>query len=389
MPRRLLARGWALAGCAALATVTGAASCSSTAATVSVKGKALTIYMSAPASFATDPQSEDVVDAERLAYQQQHGEVSGYRLTLHTLPSGKLSDNARTAIEDSDAIAYLGELQPGASANSLGITNAEDLLQVAPTDTALELTQSTPAVPGSPDVYYESLSTYGRTFARVVPTTAVEARALVGEMRALGVRDLFVTGDGSPYGKALEFAISSDASSSSITVVHSQSGADAVLYAGTSAAGAATAFNQAAGANPALKLFAPSALAERPFASALSPAAQRRTVVSSPGFTASDLNPQGQQFVSAFRTAYGHSPAPSAIFGYEAMSAVLAVLHEAGSSAGNRATVVHDFFTLRNRSSVLGTYSINHNGDTNIGPFVFSHVRGGALIPFKAVQEQG
>ncbi len=66
------------------------------------------------------------------------------------------SDNARSAIEDSSAIAYIGEPEPGLSANSIGITNAQDLLQVSPTDTAPELTRSTPAVKGAPRSYYES-----------------------------------------------------------------------------------------------------------------------------------------------------------------------------------------------------------------------------------------
>ena len=35
------------------------------------------------------------------------------------------------------AIAYLGEVDPGLSSQSLGITNAQDLLQVSPTDTDL------------------------------------------------------------------------------------------------------------------------------------------------------------------------------------------------------------------------------------------------------------
>jgi branched-chain amino acid transport system substrate-binding protein len=126
------------------------------------------------------------------------------------------------------------------------------------------------------------------------------------------------------------------------------------------------------------------------FAAALSPAAQRLTYVSSPGFgPGNPLTPQGQQFVSAFKAAYGHAPAPQAIFGYEAMSALLSVLHSAGSSAANRNTVVKGFFAIRNRSSVLGTYSINQNGDTSIGPFLISRVRGGVLVPYKAVQEQG
>jgi branched-chain amino acid transport system substrate-binding protein len=92
-----------------------------------------------------------------------------------------------------------------------------------------------------------------------------------------------------------------------------------------------------------------------------------------------DLPAGGRQFVSSFTSTYGHTPAPQAIFGYEAMSAVLAVLKQAGAAAGNRATVVSDFRGLHDRQSVLGTYSISA-GDTSLAPFVFGRARGGVLV---------
>ena len=38
---------------------------------------------------------------------------------------------------------------------------------------------------------------------------------------------------------------------------------------------------------------------------------------------------------------------------------------------------------------MLGTYSINANGDTSVAPFVFSRLEAGKLVPFKFVQAQG
>jgi len=384
----LLACGRASIACVCAALAVGVAGCAAAGTTPSVSGGTLRIYLSVPPGGATGQPEQDVLAAERLAFQQAGDKVGRFTIKLVTVQGKELSYNARSAIEDSSTVAYLGELAPGASADSIGITNAEDVLQVSPTDTALELTESSAAVPGSPDVYYEALGTYGRTFARVVPTDRLEAKALVDEMEALGVKKLYVTGDGSAYGKALALALTNDAYPS-ITVVPSESGADAVFYAGSSTTGAVSTFNQAAAANPGVKLFAPSALADDAFVAALSPAAQRSTIISSPGFTAADLPAQGRQFVAAFRAKYGHAPASEAIFGYEAMAAVMAVLREAGSGADNRGTVVSDFFHIKNRSSVLGTYSIDSNGDTNIAPFVFSRVRGGTLTPYKAVQAQG
>jgi branched-chain amino acid transport system substrate-binding protein len=299
----------------------------------------------------------------------------------------EISDNARAAIQDDAAIAYLGEVMPGASTESIGITNAQDVLQVSPTDTAVAETQATSAVPRSPNRYYESLKTYHRTFARVVPTTALEARALVSLMQSLGVSRVALQSDGSDYGKALALAVRGSAGPG-MTVTSSASGADAVLFAGSSAGKARTTFEQAAGANPKVKLFAPSALASRSFVATLTPAAQGALYVTEPGFY-KDRAPAALKFATDFQATYGHAPATQAIFGYEAMASVLAVLREAGSSANNRGTVVRDYFALKNRQSVLGTYSINANGDTSLDAFVASRMQRDRLVPVKALAGQG
>jgi ABC-type branched-subunit amino acid transport system substrate-binding protein len=370
----------------ALATAIGG--CTAAASSSSVTGNTLSIYVSVPPG-SLSPQAQDVLDAERLALQQAGTQIGNFKIKLVMKSFGRhLSDNARQAIGDSTTIAYLGEIAPGDSGQTLGITNAQDVLQVSPTDTAVELTQTSPAVANSPTKYYESLSANGRTFARVVPTDALEAQALINGMKGLGVTRLYIVGDGSAYSNALASAVRGHASPS-ISIVTSPAGADGILYTGSSAAGAATALNQAAAGNPAVKLFASSALAQQSFTSALSPAAQRNLYISQPGFTASDLPPAGTQFVSAFRAAYGHPPATEAIFGYEAAAALVSVLKAAGASADNRSTVVHKFFAISNRDSALGTYSINHNGDTSIAPFVLSRVRGGQLVPYRAVPAQG
>ena len=383
MSSRVLARGRAACAWALLAVaVAGCTSNGSGSSAVTVSGKSLTIYLSdAPTS---QPQvARDVLDAERLAWSQQTSHtVGGFALRLKVL-HGKISDQARTAIQDQTAIAYLGEVVPHSSYASLGITNAVDLLQVTPTDTALELTQASPVVPGSPGVYYQSFSTYGQTFVRVVPTTAQEAKAQVQEMQALGVTKLYVSDDGSPYGATIANAVKHDLSGS-ISAAGSLSAADGAFYGTSSPAGAERFFARGASSNPSLKLFAPSALDDPTLAPQLSGAAN--LYISAPGFLKQNLTPAGSTFVSQFTTAYGHAPVPQAIFGYEAMSAVLAVLREAGAQANNRSTVVHNFLAIKNRQSVLGTYSISSTGDTSIAPFVFSRVRQGKLVPFAQVQ---
>jgi branched-chain amino acid transport system substrate-binding protein len=206
-------------------------------------------------------------------------------------------------------------------------------------------------------------------------------------MRSLRVSRLTVAADGSDYGNSLAREVQ-DNIGSAISLAPTASSADAIFYAGSSRAATASRFNQAVASNPAVKLFAPSALAEQAFVAGLSPAAQRALYVISPGFY-KNLTPAGQKFQADFQAAFGHAPAPQAIFGYEAMDSLLAVLREAGSAATSRATVIRDYFAIKNRQSVLGTYSISGTGDTSLDAFTASRVVAGRLVPVKALANQG
>jgi len=361
----------AICACA-IAAALGLAGCGTTGATgVNVTGKTLTIYASQPPGTTGGQAAVDVIDAERLAFKQAGGKVGSFALTFHVLHAQELSEHARQAIQDQTAIAYLGEIEPGTSQISVQITNQLDLLQVSPTDTAIYLTQSTPAYPSS--------SSYHQTFARVVPTTAQEAQAIVSKMQALHASSVYIESDGSPYGASVAAEVRSDAPSHGLTIASSAAGAGAVFYGSNSAVAAATALKQAAAAGSA-KLFVPSALYDSSFVAGLGSSVAGRLYVSTPGFAPSQVPASASSFVSAFQSSYGHAPAPEAIFGYEAMSSVLAVLREAGAGANQRATVVKDYLALKDRQSVLGTYSL-HNGDTSLTqPFTFARVRGGQLV---------
>jgi branched-chain amino acid transport system substrate-binding protein len=356
---------------------------SSKSSAVTISGNSLTIYISDPVSLHNDAAAQDVVDAERLAFTAHHSEVKDYKLLLFTLHS-EPSDNARAAIIDKTTVAYLGEIQPGVSDQTVGITNAQDVLQVSATDTALELSQSTPAVSDAPKTYFESFSTYGRTFARMVPSAAAEAKAQVAEMKSVGVSNLYVANDGSDYGKAIADAVRSDAKTAGLKIEPSVGEEVNGYFDGAeSPAAAATFFNHVATVAPKAKLFGPSSLNSSTFTSAISPSVHN-LYVSLPGFLPKDLTAEGKAFVAAFKTAYGHTPNTEAIFGYEAMSAVLRVIQGERVGADNRTNVVKAFLTQKKVPSVLGTYSIDSGGNTNLDAFVFARMSGGKLVPFKA-----
>jgi branched-chain amino acid transport system substrate-binding protein len=367
------------AACLAAVALAGCTTNSTNSTAVVVKGDTLTIYATQPPGAATAVDA-DVLKAEQLALRQAGSKSGKYTLAFKVLHGAVVSDDARAAISDNTAIAYLGEIQPGTSGASVQITNQLGLLQISPTDTAVYLTEPTAAVPGSPTHWYPDHKSFGLTFTRLVPNTSKEARAIVAEMKTLQLTKLYVSSDSSSYGKSVAIEIRQDAPSAGISIATSAAGADAVFYAGAPDPAATKAIDAAAAASPAAKLFVPSAFYDDAWVAGLSAAAQKQLYVSSPGFMPGSYRGTGPAFVSAFKQAYGHQPQPQAVFGYAAMQALLAALKQAGANADSRADVTNDMLGLKNQSSALGTYSLD-GGDTNIAPFIFARPVAGKLVP--------
>ena len=213
----------------------------------------------------------------RLAFYAE--ERRGHRVQARVPSDHRRTSSPTTRARRSrtpGAIAYLGEILPGASADSLGITNAQDLLQVAPTDTALELTQADA----------DALEHAG-ALLRVAEDLRPHVRARRPELAAGGEGpdpgDAVAVGQASStspttaaqYGKAIAAAVKQDASPA-ITVVPSQAGADAIFYGASSDSAAIRTFNAAAQSNPTIKLFGPSALDDDALASGVLAGATQR-----------------------------------------------------------------------------------------------------------------
>ena len=368
-----------LACCAAAVALAGCGSTTTNNQAVTVDGKMLTIYASQPPGAQTAVDA-DVLDAEKLALQQAGSKTGRYTLQLRVVHRATVSAAARAAISDKTAIAYLGEIQPGTSGASTQINNELGLLQISPTDTAVYLTQPTPAVPGSPQHWFPAHGNFGRTFARVVPNTAKEAKAIVSEIGSLHRTKLFVASDAGSYGRSAALEVRQDAAAAGISVVSSAAGADAVFYAGEPGQAATKAVDTAASASRRADVFVPSALYDAEWVHGLSATVQQRLYVSAPGFMPGQYKGTGPHFVSAFRSMFHRRPQPQAVFGYAAMQALLAGLQQAGANANSRADVTKDVRGLKDQHSALGTYTLD-GGDTNIAPFIFARPVAGSLVP--------
>jgi branched-chain amino acid transport system substrate-binding protein len=402
-------RAYALPALASLLSALALAGCTGANRNTEITGRSLKIYSSLPLQGVYPARALDVQRAEQLALAQARNRVGKFRLKFVSLndasrskgrwEASKVSANARKAAQDKHTIAYLGELDTGGSAVSIPILDQAGVLQVSPGDGLAGLTRKQGAERGEPAKYYPQ---HDRNFGRVVAPDDRQAEALVTYMHDLGVRRPYVLNDGGGYGTSIADQIrhrlygrisptlrpeqvpaqtitpdASDFSSTANDVV--QKGADAVLYAGVPTQGIVQLWQALHAANPRLKLFAPNALAQPVFSAAIGPAAAV-TYLTDPSLPLSLRPPAARSFAADFRRTYGAAPDPYALFGYEAMNAVIQAIHRAGSKGNDRKRVIDEFFRLRRANSVLGPYSIDRNGDTSLTTFAGYRVRGGKLV---------
>jgi branched-chain amino acid transport system substrate-binding protein len=377
-------------------------------------GGPLTVYTDLPFVGPQQDVMQSIENGEWLALLscRRHGridlhcqsdEVNGHLVTLARVEDGNASGwdpadasaAATDAVQTNGAIAMIGDFDSAATATSLPITNAGDLLQVSPASPYVGLTDQSPFDDkGEPGSYYPAAS--AQTFARLLPTDAQEARATVAYMRSLGVTRLFAVTDTAPYasydsviatmvaadapqsGIALagqaqvnSSANASDTGYSSVAQAIAASGADAVIVGAAPDAGIEALWQELFTQLPHVRLFAPSTLATNPFLNAIGNAVSA-TYVTSPILPLDQYGPQAQGVLKAYKREWRLAPTVWSLYGYEAMESVLAAINRAAKHghAGDRLDVARAYFKLGYRHSVIGGYTINSHGDTSLSRFV-------------------
>lgn len=397
--------------------VAGLTGCGSTQRPGSrIRGRTLTIYFSGPLRGASSTGAQAALNGARMALAAVHSRVGSYRIAFKALDdSTAQSDgwdpnqttvNARRAAQDPTTIGYLGEFNSGASAIAIPLLNRAGIAQISPGSTAVGLTSAAPgASPGEPQKYYPAGS---RTFARVVPSDAIEAAAVARLQRAIGCRGVFVLQDEEVDGEdmALTFALTAKAAGLRVLAVQAfqrhvtdysslvtsirQSGAHCILISAIDESSAALLTEQISHALPSATIFASSGLADsaytRPVRAGIARSLDARVIVASAMLGTSDYPAAGQAFLAAYSRQFG-PPQPPAIFGYEAMSLMLNAIVRAtedGRKPAERSKVVEAIASTRQRHSVLGTYSIDSQGATTIRSYGIYRLAAGGLSFLRA-----
>jgi branched-chain amino acid transport system substrate-binding protein len=383
-----------------------------------IPGRTLTIYSSAPMHGASWVSSAAVVSGEKLALAQEGGRLGKYRIVLKTLDDstaardgwdpGQTTLNARQAVLDKTTIGYIGELNSGASAISIPLLNRVGIPQISPSSTAVGLTTADAgAAPGEPEKYYP---TGIRTFARVVANDSVQAAAQVKLQKSLGCDRTYVLDDGEFDGADMAGSFVVAAQTMGLRVVNvqpfperasdysslatsvAQSGADCVLISALTESGAVLLTKQLAAAAPHMQIFGSAGLAEStytdPSEGGIPVSLDSRVLI-----TVAALGPAAYPATSrAFFADYGARAGllePYAIYGYEAMSLMLSSISRAtdrGRETARRSEVREALFSTHDRHSVLGTYSIDHNGDTTLRRYGVYRIVGGELVYVESIE---
>ena len=390
-------RSRAAAGCLAVALSVGIAACgsSSNSSTTGSSGGGGTVdvYSSLPLQGASKDQTGALVQGIKLAMAQANNKAGSTNVKYTSLDDStaqagnwdpaQTASNARKAAQDKAAVAYIGEFNSGASAISIPILNQAGIGQVSPANTYPGLTTSEPGTEkGEPDKYYP---TGKRTYARIVPRDKVQAAALVTQMKADGCQKIAIANDKDTYGAGLARITVLDLKNSGMTLVSNtgiqkdapnfrsyastlkSAGVDCFLFSGVTANGAVQVFKDVGAALPNAKLYGPDGVCESGFTNPAKkgiPASLGKRFKCTVATLDIKSTPGGAAFLKDFQAKYGISnPDPYAIYGYEAAKLVLDTIAKGGTT---KDAFVKGLFATKDRSSVLGTYSIDANGDTTL-----------------------
>jgi branched-chain amino acid transport system substrate-binding protein len=409
------------AGAAVLLALAGAtvlSGCGSHVATQKeIGGGKLTIYASVPLNGPSSVSGRAVIHGATLALSAVHSRIGRYRIVLRPLNDatpvrdewdpGQTTVNLRSVSHDTTTIGYVGDLNSGASAVSIPVLNRLDIPQISPYSSAVGLTSSGPgASPGEPQKYYP---TGIRTFARVIPNDLIQAEVQVTLQRRAGCRNSYVIDDGEFDGEEMATSFELAARAANLPVLGVQAfppnapdyrpfaasvasaKPDCLLISAITGSGAVGVTRQLAAALPQAMIFATKGLAESTFTDpsqgGIPASLDPRLLFTAPPDGPGQAPAAARAFYARYRHRYG-PPELSAIYGYEAMSLMLSAIATAtqdGKRDARRSAVLAAMFDTRDRHSVLGTYSIERDGDTTIHRYGVYIVRGGRLGFWKSL----
>ena len=394
---------WKVTAALSLALLAGCGGSGSDDRAEPVQSKTLAVYSSLPRSGGSQAVGDAVAAGQRLALADAGGRVGKHQIELVELDSAepderdwdpdRVAENVDDAADDPAAIAYLGELELGASAVSLPVTNDESILQLSPTDglTSLTIPQSGPGA--GPERFYTEDA---RNFLRLVPPDSAQAGPLVAVARESGATRIAIAHDGGIFGRQLAGGVEQAALDQGVEVTSveriepdldeapdlaadlAEDRPEAVIYLGIGGDPVATIL--AAMTDPVIAGTPLIGAAPLATPDALPPGepAQPLPVVT-PMLPARQYPAAGRRILARLADQEGSVPPVEALYGYESMRVVLQALRAAGKDATDRVAVIDAAREHGPEGSVIGRYRFDRRGDTTRTRLALYDIEGGQL----------
>jgi len=359
-------------------------------------GNVVDVYSSLPMQGGSSAQTIPLVNGIKLALSQANNKAGQFTVNYKELDDstaaagkwdpGQTQANAKQAATDPKAVFYIGEFNSGASEVSIPILNQGGVPQVSPANTYVGLTTSLPgSAAGEPTKYYPSGS---RTYLRIVPIDSIQGAADLMAMKQAGCTKVAVANDKEAYGSGLATLLGLEKGFYGVNIISNTgvdptagnfrtyaqtvkaSGADCFFFAGIVSNGAVQITKDINAAIPTAKIFGGDGVCTDSYTAAAKGGVPA-TIDPLIECTVATLNlasyPGGKDFLTAYKAKYGSAePDPYAIYGYEAMKLGLDTVTKLGADGNNKAKVLAALFATTARSSVLGTYGFDKNGDTTL-----------------------
>jgi branched-chain amino acid transport system substrate-binding protein len=294
--------------------------------------------------------------------------------------SSKCSANANAYAQNKSVLGVIGTFNSGCAEIEIPILNrAPDgpLGMVSPANTYVGLTHSGPGTAnGEPDKYYPSGK---RNYIRMVAADDFQGAADAQFMKDQGAKSVFILNDKEAYGLGVATDTKNSATKLGLKVAGftawdpkassyeavatkiKQSGADWIYVGGLICENGAKLISDLKAGVPGAKMMAPDGFSDF---TANGPAAAGMFITVA-GVPPEKLTGTGADFIKAFGDQIGKKPNPYSAYAAQSMQVVLDAIEK---SDGTRSSVTDNLLKTNVTDGILGTFSINENGDTTRNP---------------------
>ncbi|HWV24788.1 MAG TPA: branched-chain amino acid ABC transporter substrate-binding protein [Thermomicrobiales bacterium] len=367
----------------------------------------INLYSSWPLSGASEQLGGDMVVSVQLAIEAWGGAAGGFAINYEGLDDGlaanngswdaaKEAENASMVVNDEDAVAYIGTYNSGAAEASIPITNAAGLAQIAPANTAVQLTKESPSNPeGYPEVLYEA--TGKRNYMRVCPADDFQGAAGAAyAYNELGCRKIYIIHDNQTYGKGIAevvqqtfealggevvgfeaFDPNAPEYQAFMTKVASQ--APDIVYMGAivnlNAPKLLQDLRDQLSADDCA-FMGPDGLMNQAFVDG-SGEASEGAYITFGGLPPLELKGAGAAWAKQMQDRVGHLPDAYSVYAFECAAVVLQAIDQVGEK--DRAKVLDEMFQTHDFRGLVGTWSFTETGDPDTATMSLNQVRDGQI----------